>query len=132
MQLHSAQVLNHPIPYWDRHEDAQPIQSGGLHLLPSVNQLQVGDAQLFLRPMVFRLLHFLMTHPNQVHSRHQLLSEIWGSRVVVEARTVDVHIRCLRASLQPFGLDKLIQTIHCRGYLFSSVSNVVVQKISIN
>jgi two-component system phosphate regulon response regulator PhoB len=130
MQLNLAQILNHPIPYWDRHEDTQAIQSGELNLLPSVNQVQVGNAQVFLRPMAFRLLHFLMTHPNQVHSRHQLLAEIWGSRVVVENRTVDVHIRCLRASLQPFGLDKLIQTIHGRGYFFSTVSNVVVQKIS--
>lgn len=49
--------------------------------------------KLDLGPTEFRLLHFLMTHPERVHSRSQLLDQVWGDHVFVEERTVDVHIK---------------------------------------
>jgi two-component system phosphate regulon response regulator PhoB len=65
------------------------------------------------------LLHFLMTHPERVHSRDQLLDQVWGDHVFVEERTVDVHIRRLRAALEASGLDRLVQTVRGSGYRFS-------------
>jgi two-component system phosphate regulon response regulator PhoB len=73
-----------------------------------------------LGPTEFRLLHFLMTHPERVHSRTQLLDRVWGDHVFVEERTVDVHIRRLRKALEPTGLDALIQTVRGTGYRLSA------------
>ena len=59
-----------------------------------------GDGRaLSLGPTEFRLLHFMMTHPERVYSRAQLLDQVWGDHVFVEERTVDVHILRLRAPL---------------------------------
>ena len=60
-----------------------------------------------------------MTHPNRVYSRSQLLDLVWGDHVFVEERTVDVHIRRLRLSLQPGGCEDWIQTVRGVGYRFS-------------
>ena len=73
-----------------------------------------------LGPTEFRLLHFLITHPERVHSRSQLLDQVWGDHVFVEERTVDVHVRRLRAALEPTGLDSLIQTVRGSGYRLSA------------
>jgi two-component system, OmpR family, phosphate regulon response regulator PhoB len=73
-----------------------------------------------LGPTEFRLLHFLMTHPERVHSRAQLLDQVWGDHVFVEERTVDVHIRRLRCALEPTASDRLIQTVRGSGYRFSA------------
>ena len=61
------------------------------------------EIKLDLGPTEFRLLHFFMTHPERVHSRTQLLDQVWGDHVFVEERTVDVHIKRLRAALKPAG-----------------------------
>ena len=71
-------------------------------------------------PTEYRLLHFFMTHPERVYTRSQLLDHVWGGSVYVEERTVDVHIRRLRKTLEPFGLDGLIQTVRGTGYRFST------------
>ena len=60
-----------------------------------------------------------MTHPERVHSRAQLLDQVWGDHVFVEERTVDVHIRRLRSALEPTQHDALIQTVRGSGYRFS-------------
>ena len=49
----------------------------------------------------FKLLHFLMTHPERVHSRAQLLDRVWGDHVFIEERTVDVHVKRLREASTP-------------------------------
>ena len=72
--------------------------------------------EIHLGPTEFRLLHYLMTHPNRVHSRTQLLDEVWGDHVFIEERTVDVHIRRLRQALAPSGHDALIDTVRGSGY----------------
>ena len=64
-----------------------------------------------------------MTHPERVHSRAQLLDQVWGDHVFVEERTVDVHIRRLRAALEPAGFDVLIQTVRGSGYRFSTLTD---------
>jgi two-component system phosphate regulon response regulator PhoB len=66
------------------------------------------------------LLHFFMTHPERVFSRGQLLDRVWGGNTYVEERTVDVHIRRLRKALEPFQLERLVQTVRGAGYRFST------------
>jgi len=61
-----------------------------------------------------------MTHPDRVYSRSQLLDRVWGGNVYVEERTVDVHIRRLRKSLEGSGYDRFVQTVRGAGYRFSA------------
>ncbi|MBI3526189.1 MAG: phosphate regulon transcriptional regulator PhoB [Betaproteobacteria bacterium] len=94
---------------------------GGLRLDPVTHRITVNDQPVSLGPTEFRLLHFLMTHAERVHSRSQLLDQVWGDHVFVEERTVDVHIRRLRAALEATGRDSLIQTVRGSGYRISAV-----------
>ena len=94
---------------------------GGLRLDPATHRITVGNQPVNLGPTEFRLLHFLMTHAERVHSRSQLLDQVWGDHVFVEERTVDVHIRRLRAALEATGHDALIQTVRGSGYRISAV-----------
>jgi two-component system phosphate regulon response regulator PhoB len=57
-----------------------------------------------------------MTHAERVHTRAQLLDQVWGDHVYVEERTVDVHIRRLRQALEASGHDALIETVRGTGY----------------
>ncbi|MBN8282560.1 phosphate regulon transcriptional regulator PhoB [Zoogloea sp.] len=97
-----------------------PVELGGLRLDPATHRLAAAGSPVTLGPTEFRLLHFLMTHPERVHSRAQLLDQVWGDHVFVEERTVDVHIRRLRCALEPSGHDSLVQTVRGSGYRFST------------
>ncbi len=96
-----------------------PVEIGGLRLDPASHRVTAGGKPLELGPTEFRLLHFLMTHAERVHSRGQLLDQVWGNQVFVEDRTVDVHIRRLRKTLEETGHEHLIQTVRGSGYRFS-------------
>jgi len=96
------------------------VAIGALRLDPATHRVTADEAVVSLGPTEFRLLHFLMTHPERVHSRAQLLDQVWGDHVFVEERTVDVHVRRLRAALEPSGLDQLIQTVRGSGYRLSA------------
>ncbi|MDP2824679.1 MAG: phosphate regulon transcriptional regulator PhoB [Sulfuritalea sp.] len=96
------------------------VELGGLRLDPATHRIAAGATEVSLGPTEFRLLHFLMTHPERVHSRSQLLDQVWGDHVFVEERTVDVHIRRLRAALEASGHDALIQTVRGSGYRISA------------
>ncbi|HEV8644354.1 MAG TPA: phosphate regulon transcriptional regulator PhoB [Burkholderiales bacterium] len=96
------------------------VQLGGLKLDPASHRISGNGEPVVLGPTEFRLLHFLMTHPERVHSRTQLLDQVWGDHVFVEERTVDVHIRRLRKALEPTRLDRLVQTVRGTGYRFSA------------
>jgi len=102
-------------------EDVAEIAAAGgvLRLDPATHRVTAGEQSISLGPTEFRLLHFLMTHAERVHSRTQLLDQVWGDHVFVEERTVDVHIRRLRAALEPSGYDTLIQTVRGSGYRIS-------------
>jgi two-component system, OmpR family, phosphate regulon response regulator PhoB len=71
---------------------------------------------IHLGPTEFRLLRFLMQHPGRVFSREQLLDQVWGHDVYVEARTVDVHIRRLRKAINVGGVTDLVRTVRGAGY----------------
>lgn len=71
---------------------------------------------LALGPTEFRLMQFLMTNPERVHSRTHLLDNVWGNEVYIEERTVDVHIKRLRAALAPFACDHFVETVRGSGY----------------
>lgn len=75
-----------------------------------------GDVDLKMGPTEFRLLHFLMTHPERVHSRAQLLDRVWGDHVFIEERTVDVHVKRLREALAPGQAAGMIETVRGAGY----------------
>ncbi len=97
-----------------------PVEMAGLRLEPETRRVFGGGRPLALGPTEFRLLHFLMTHAERVHSRAQLLDQVWGDHVFVEERTVDVHIRRLRKALEPTGHDRLVETLRGSGYRISA------------
>jgi two-component system phosphate regulon response regulator PhoB len=99
------------------------VEIGGLRLVPSSRKALAGDEPIGLGPTEFRLLHFLMTHAERVHSRAQLLDYVWGGRSHIEERTVDVHIRRLRSVLESHELDGMVQTVRGMGYRFSISPN---------
>lgn len=99
-------------------EDA--VQLGGLRVDPATHRVMADGQPVNLGPTEFRLLRFLITHPERVHTRSQLLDQVWGDHIFVEERTVDVHIRRLRGALESTGLDRLIQTVRGSGYRLST------------
>jgi two-component system phosphate regulon response regulator PhoB len=100
-----------------------PIEVNGLRLDPTTHRVTGNQKTIDLGPTEFRLLHFFMTNSERVHTRSQLLDKVWGDRVFVEDRTVDVHIRRLRNALSVSGHEDLIQTVRGAGYRLSSQSN---------
>jgi two-component system phosphate regulon response regulator PhoB len=96
------------------------VEVGGLRLDPSTRRVtrKFGDElrEVKIGPTEFRLLHFLMTHPERVHSRAQLLDRVWGDHVFIEERTVDVHVKRLREALAPVQCSSLIETVRGAGY----------------
>jgi len=100
-------------------ETMDVIEIQGLRLDPETCRVTAGGDAVEISPTEFRLLHFFIKHPEKVYNRAQLLDQVWGQNVYVEERTVDVHIRRLRKTLEPFGFDKFIQTVRSFGYRFS-------------
>lgn len=96
------------------------IELGGLKIDGPAHRVHAGADTIPIGPTEYRLLYFFMTHAERVYSRAQLLDHVWGGSVYVEERTVDVHIRRLRQTLQPWQLDNLIQTVRGAGYRFSA------------
>ena len=96
------------------------LRVGGLrldpHTLSVMAETDTGPRPISLSPLEFRLLHFLATHPQHVHTRTQLLDRVWGSQVFVGERTVDVHVRKLRKALAGTLCEGLIQTVRSSGY----------------
>ncbi len=94
----------------------EPLQVGDLKLVPVTHRVTANRATIALGPTEFRLLRFLLARPERVHSRTQLLDQVWGDHVYIEERTVDVHIRRLRMALEPYGQHDLIETVRGSGY----------------
>jgi two-component system, OmpR family, phosphate regulon response regulator PhoB len=100
------------------------VDVSGLRLDPATRRvtrrMRAGETEelreVKIGPTEFRLLHFLMTHPERVHSRAQLLDRVWGDHVFIEERTVDVHVKRLREALAPVQCSALIETVRGAGY----------------
>lgn len=83
-------------------------------------RVSAGGRSLPLGPIEFRLLNLFMSQPERALTRAQIVDRVWRSNVYVDERTVDVHIRRLRAVLHATGHDELIQTVRGVGYRFSA------------
>ncbi len=95
------------------------IEYHGLKLDPTSHKVTGNGTVLSMGPTEFRILHFFMTHTERVYSRTQLLDFVWGDHVFIEERTVDVHIRRLRAALAPSKHSDFVRTIRGSGYRFA-------------
>jgi len=103
-----------------RRSGAVPVR--GQHVFHDIvmdltaHRVQRNGRPIHLGPTEFRLLEFLMQHPRRVFSREELLNSVWGPDIHVEPRTVDVHIRRLRKSIN--GTDELdvVRTVRAAGY----------------
>jgi two-component system phosphate regulon response regulator PhoB len=101
------------------------VEVGHLRLDPAARRVSCGGRELRLGPTEFRLLHFLLTHPERVHTRSQLLDRVWGDHVFIEERTVDVHVKRLREALAPGGCAALIETVRGVGYRLARQAGAV-------
>lgn len=111
-------------------EDTGPLSVGPLKLDPISHRVFAiwpnRDPQaISLGPTEFKLLQFFMSNPERVHSRAGLLDHVWGSDVYIEERTVDVHIKRLRAALAPMDCDRFIETVRGSGYRITKAPTVV-------
>jgi two-component system phosphate regulon response regulator PhoB len=98
-------------------ESAQEILTvGGLILDPTTHRVTADGSRVELGPTEFRLLKFFMARPERVHSRTQLLDQVWGDHIYIEERTIDVHIRRLRLALEPYGKARMLETVRGSGY----------------
>ncbi|MBL8512911.1 MAG: phosphate regulon transcriptional regulator PhoB [Betaproteobacteria bacterium] len=87
---------------------------GDLALDAGTHRVTHGGSVLKIGPTEFKILHFLMAHPERVHSRTQLLDKVWGDHVFIEERTVDVHMRRLRLALGAAAVH--LETVRGVGY----------------
>jgi two-component system phosphate regulon response regulator PhoB len=104
-----------------QHGAGAAVQVAGLRLDPHTQRVTAGARELALGRVEFKLLNFLMRHPERVHSRAQLLDQVWGSAVYLDERTVDAHVGRLRSALQPSGCQQRIETVRGSGYRFTGV-----------
>ncbi|MYN20911.1 phosphate regulon transcriptional regulatory protein PhoB [Rugamonas sp. FT107W] len=101
-----------------REQAADAVQMAGLRLDPHTLRVTAGARELAMGRVEFKLLNFLMNHPERVHTRAQLLDQVWGSAVYLDERTVDAHVGRLRSALQPSGHQEHIETVRGSGYRF--------------
>ena len=106
----------------------EAVDVAGLTLDPATRRVtRVIDGvlrEVKVGPTEFRLLHFLMTHPERVHSRAQLLDRVWGDHVFIEERTVDVHVKRLREALTPVQGAQLVETVRGAGYRMTQANTL--------
>ncbi len=95
-------------------QTSDTVKAGHLALDAATHRVTWHDKPVKVGPTEFKLLHFLMKHPERVHSRSQLLDKVWGDHVFIEERTVDVHVKRLRESLG--GAGTMIETVRGAGY----------------
>jgi two-component system phosphate regulon response regulator PhoB len=98
-------------------EHAQSLMTaGGVTLDPVSCYVTIDEQKVDIGHAEFKLLKFFLAHPDRVFSRSQLLDKVWGDHVVIEERTVDVHVLRLRKALKN---TDLIKTVRSVGYMLS-------------
>ena len=95
--------------------------AAALRLDPHTLRVTAGKVPIHLGRVEFKLLHFLMDHPGRVHSRAQLLDQVWGHAAYLDERTVDAHVGRLRHALQPGGCGHRIETVRGSGYRYLAI-----------
>lgn len=93
------------------------ISAGPVKLDPVSCSVMLHDQKIEIGHAEFKLLKFFLAHPERVFSRSQLLDKVWGDHVVIEERTVDVHVLRLRKALKD--AESLIKTVRSVGYMLS-------------
>ncbi|MEA3393544.1 MAG: phosphate regulon transcriptional regulator PhoB [Pseudomonadota bacterium] len=93
------------------------VTLGGLTLDTATHRVTFQEQPLKLGPTEFKLLQYLMSHAERVHSRGQLLDKVWGDHVFIEERTVDVHVKRLREALGDASV--MVETVRGAGYRFT-------------
>ncbi|MES2933886.1 MAG: response regulator [Pseudomonadota bacterium] len=99
-------------------EHAQNMMTAGAVTLDPVScSVSMDNQKIDIGHAEFKLLKFFLAHPDRVFSRSQLLDKVWGDHVVIEERTVDVHVLRLRKALKE--AEYLIKTVRSVGYMLS-------------
>lgn len=99
--------------------DSKTIEAKGLKIDVDGRQVYIEDKEVNLTAKEFDLVYLLVSNPNKVYSREQLLKTIWGASYPGDARTVDVHVRRLREKIEATPADpKYIHTKWGVGYYF--------------
>lgn len=109
-ELMEEDVVSGPLSFRWIHREVLAVVQGRTKKVP-------------IGPTEYRLLYFLVTHPETVHTRTELLDRVWPPGARIAARTIDVHIRRLRDSLAPFGLRDAVETVLKSGYRFTLRKN---------
>ena len=97
----------------------EPIKILDLILDPLQHQLTIKEKLIKIGPTEFKILHLFLKNLNKVFNRNLIMDKIWGNKSEIDDRTVDVHIKRLRACLAPHGYDKIVRTIRGEGYSVS-------------
>jgi len=98
----------------------ESLSYGPLTIDSARHEVQVDGKPIKMGLAEFKLLKYLISYPDRVFSRGQLLDGVWGDHVFIEERTVDVHVLRLRKVLAPVGAEHLLQTVRGLGYRLSS------------
>ena len=99
------------------------LKKGDISLDPDNNELKIQGKSVKIGPTEFRLLHYLMRRPDRLHTRSQLLDQVWGQGIFIEERTVDVHVLRLRKLLKPYHVEDMVMTVRGAGYRFTENPN---------
>lgn len=103
----------------DEEKFMKPISFGLVRVNPYTHEVTKDGETIELSPKEYKLLLFLVTNPNVVFTRDQLLNNIWDDVVAIETRTVDVHIRKLRKKLEESPeKPRWFETVRGYGYRF--------------
>ena len=101
------------------------VSIGVLTLDAATHRVTCQEQPVKVGPTEFKLLHYLMKHPERVHSRSQLLDKVWGDHVFIEERTVDVHVKRLREALGMAGA--MVETVRGAGYRLTAQPKALLQ-----
>ncbi|MEW5882171.1 MAG: phosphate regulon transcriptional regulator PhoB [Pseudomonadota bacterium] len=100
-------------------KSGEALAFGPIVIDPARHEVRVAGQPVKMGLAEFKLLKFLVGHPERVFTRAQLLDNVWGDHVFIEERTVDVHVLRLRKALAAAGAQHLVQTVRGLGYRLS-------------
>ena len=98
----------------------ESLDYGPLTVDPTRHEVRINGRPVKMGLAEFKLLKFLVGHPDRVFTRAQLLDNVWGDHVFIEERTVDVHVLRLRKALMAEQAQHLVQTVRGLGYRLSA------------